>query len=176
MQSSPQSYGRSCHFDACGWGPEAARGWVACSVLLLLGGQPEIAWLIDLIPFPDAPSCPWVRSQVSWDCNFLFSLPKANRTKEPVSHPPLFSLFRREVWAPCRDGVHPKRRRARVWQWHRGRRGSKDLPKAKNHPDPASRPATLRVQLSAPLRLRDTSSLYHAFFSPSFVEEKKNCL
>lgn len=120
-----------------------------------------------------SPSNPWVRSQVSCDCKF-FSLPKPTSPKNLfLTPPPLFSLSRREVWAPCRDWVHPKRRRARVWQWHRGRRGSKDFPKAKNHPNPAPRPATLHVQLSSPLRLADMSPLYHAFFSRLFVGEKK---
>lgn len=78
---------------------------------------------------------------------------------------------RREIWAPCRNWVYPKCRRARVRQRHRRRRGSKDFPKAKNHPDPASWSAALRVQLSSPLHLNDNICLLFImlFFFPSVV-------
>lgn len=103
----------------------------------------------------------------------------ATEAQEGVSYPPpflplLFLLFRREVWTPCRDWVHPKCRRACVWQWHRGGGGSKDVPKAKNHPNPASWLAALRVQLSSLLSLNDNIRLLFIMLFPLYcLSEKK---
>ena len=133
---------------------------------------------IDLFPLANTLCHPCIRSQASWDpgkcsCHFL-SRPCSRISFEipPSFSLPFFLLFRREVWAPCRDWVHPKCRRARVRQWHRGRRGPKDFPKAKNHPNSASWPATLRVQLSCLLLLYNSRLLFIMLFPPVVCQKK----